>query len=93
MGCLGDNMDIEKFDVVEVNNNKFIVINKIEYNDNTYLYLMNEDEEKDDVAIVKVIKNEDNYEFVTIEDEKDFEIVIDKLIIDNKEELKTLLDN
>jgi len=86
-------MNIEKFDVVEVNDNKFVVINKVIYNNNTYLYLMNDDENSDDTAIVKVIEKENEYEFVAIEDDKEFDIIIDKLIIENKDEIKELFKN
>ena len=84
-------MNVEKFDIVEVNDNKFIVVNKITYNSNVYLYLIDEAEESDDTALVKVVENEGGYEFISIEDDKEFDIVFDKLVVENKEEIKTIL--
>lgn len=83
-------MSFERFDVVNVNENNFIVLNKITYDDKTYLYLINEDEENDDSAVVKVDKKDnDTYIFSEVTNEE-LDIVLGKLIIENKEKIKEI---
>lgn len=86
-------MGFERFDVVTVNGNNFIIINEITYNGKTYLYLINEDEENDDSAVVKVEKKEnDTYSFSEVSD-SELEIIISKLLIENKDEIKEITEN
>ena len=86
-------MNFERFDVVNVNENNFIVLNKITYDDKTYLYLINEDEENDECAVVKVDKQDnDTYIFSEVTNEE-LDIVLGKIIIENKEEIKEIYNN
>lgn len=85
-------MNFEKFDVVEVNNNNFIILNIITYNDSTFLYLINEDEEDDSCAIVKVENCPEGIKFTEATSEEQ-EIVTSKLIVENKDEIKEILEN
>lgn len=82
----------EKFDVVEVNNKNFIVLNIINHNNNLYLYLINEDENNDEYSIVKVINQNDKIFFDGVSDEE-YQIITNKLILDNKEEMKEILSS
>lgn len=82
----------EKFDVVEVNNKNFIVLNIINNNNNLYLYLINEDENNDEYSIVKVINQNDKIFFDGVSDEE-YQIITNKLILDNKEEMKEILSS
>lgn len=82
----------EKFDVVEVNNKNFIVLNIINHNNNLYLYLINEDENNDEYSIVKVINQNDKIFFDGVSDEE-YQIIANKLVLDNKEEMKEILSS
>lgn len=82
----------EKFDVVEVNNKNFIVLNIINNNNNLYLYLINEDENNDEYSIVKVINQNDKIFFDGVSDEE-YQIITNKLVLDNKEEMKEILSS
>lgn len=82
----------EKFDVVEVNNKNFIVLNIINHNNNLYLYLINEDENNDEYSIVKVINQNDKIFFDGVSNEE-YQIITNKLILDNKEEMKEILSS
>lgn len=82
----------EKFDVVEVNNKNFIVLNIINHNNNLYLYLINEDENNDEYSIVKVINQNDKIFFDGVSDEE-YQIITNKLVLDNKEEMKEILSS
>lgn len=77
-------MDFEKFDVVEVNGRNFIVLNIINYNNNTYLYLINEDDNNDDCTIVRLNKNNNTYIFEKV-NEEELKIVMEKLLIEYKD--------
>ncbi|MBQ4263376.1 MAG: hypothetical protein IJB83_03920 [Bacilli bacterium] len=82
----------EKFDVVEVNNKNFIVLNIIDHNNNLYLYLINEDENNDEYSIVKVINQNDKIFFDGVSDEE-YQIITNKLVLENKEEMKEILSS
>lgn len=77
-------MDFEKFDVVEVNGRNFIVLNIINYNNNTYLYLINEDDNNDDCTIVRLNKNNNTYIFEKV-NEEELKIVMEKLLVEYKD--------
>ena len=76
-------MDFEKFDVVEVNGRNFIVLNIINYNNNAYLYLINEDDNNDDCTIVRLNKNNNTYIFEKV-NEEELKIVMEKLLVEYK---------
>ena len=59
----------------------------------TYLYLINNDESKDDVSVVKVIVNSDVAEYVPIDNDEEFEYVIGRLLLDNKEIISDVMSS
>ncbi len=85
-------MDYERFDVVELDGGEYIILNIITYKDNTYLYLINNDENKDDVLVVKVVENDGVVEYVSIENDTEFEYVINKLMVNNKDILEEYVE-
>lgn len=78
-------MNYERFDVIEFNGGSYIILNVVTYKNNTYLYLINNDENKDDVSVVKVIINNDVAEYVPIDNDEEFEYVIGRLLLDSKD--------
>lgn len=85
-------MNYERFDVVELDGGEYIILNIITYKDNTYLYLINNDENKDDVLVVKVVENDGVVEYVSIENDTEFEYVINKLMVNNKDILEEYVE-
>lgn len=78
-------MNYERFDIIEFEGGNYIVLNIVTYKNSTYLYLINNDENKDDVSVVKVIINNDVAEYVPIDNDEEFEYVIGRLLLDNKD--------
>ncbi len=78
-------MNYERFDIIEFDGGSYIILNVVTYKNSTYLYLINNDENKDDVSVVKVIVNNDVAEYVPIDNDEEFEYVIGRLLLDNKE--------
>ena len=83
-------MNYERFDLIEFEAGEYIILNIITYKNNTYLYLINNAEDKDDVSVVKVIENDGVTEYVPIENDEEFEYVINRLLIDNEGNVKNL---
>ena len=55
--------------VYTIDDKKYLLLNKQEYNDNTYLFLLNKDDE-DDYLIRKVDKEDPNY-LIPLDDENE----------------------
>lgn len=80
-------MKYEKYDTVELDNNKtYVVAEIIHYNDNNYLYLANEDASKD-YLIVKV-NMEDDSDLIVVSSEEEYNKIADLI----KEKNQKLLD-
>lgn len=79
-------------DIIQIKNEEYIVMDIVNYNDNTYLYLINNAINKDDVSIIKVKNNNGIEEFVTIEDENEFDYVVSKMFLDYQSEIREILD-
>ena len=80
-------MEIKKNNIIKFNNGDYLVIDVLKYKDNTYLYLINNDEFENDVSMVKV-----NYEggivrYSQIDDEEEFNYVINKIFLNHKVEI------
>lgn len=84
-------MDYERFDVIKFEGGEYIVLNIVTYKNSTYLYLINNDENKDDVSVVKVIVNNGITEYVPIDDDKEFEYVINRLLVDSEDIIKDVI--
>ena len=83
-------MDFNKFDVIQIGEFEYLVLNVIKFNNNTYLYLINNAEELDDVSVVKVIENNGVAELMPIDNDDEYNYVLNKLILENKDEIKEL---
>lgn len=79
-------------DIIQIKNEEYIVMDIINHNDNTYLYLINNAINKDDVSIIKVKNNNGIEEFITIEDENEFDYVVSKIFLDYQSEIREILD-
>ena len=75
--------DIKRFDIVEINSFNYIVLNIISYKDNTYFYLINEEETKNDVSIVKVTEDDKGVFFSDIKDDEEYANVLNLLLLNN----------
>ena len=73
-------MKIKTNDILYFKENEYLVIDSIE---GRYLYLINNNPTKDDIAIVKVMNNQ----LVKIDNEDEFDYVINKLYLDYKDEI------
>lgn len=74
-------------DIITFSYGEYLILDVIREKDNTYLYLINNDEFKDDVSIVKVNNNNDVIEYSPIENEEEFDFVVNKIFLDFKEDV------
>ena len=74
--------------VIKFKDGEYLILDVINYNNNTFLYLINNSEFKDDVSIVKV-DNDGNLDY--IRDEKEFDYVMNRIFIDNESDLYYLV--
>lgn len=74
-------------DIITFNYGEYLILDVIREKDNTYLYLINNDEFKDDVSIIKVNNNNDVIEYSPIENEEEFDFVVNKIFLDFKEDV------
>ena len=74
-------------DIITFNYGEYLILDVIREKDNTYLYLINNDEFKDDVSIVKVNNNNDVIEYSPLENEEEFDFVVNKIFLDFKEDV------
>ena len=80
-------MEIKKNNIIKFNNGDYLVIDLLKYNNNTYLYLINNDEFENDVSIVKVDYENGIIRYSQIEDEEEFNYVITKLFLEHKTDI------
>ncbi|MDD6273048.1 MAG: hypothetical protein PUA90_06075 [bacterium] len=86
-------MNIKIDDVIEFNNGEYLVLDVINRNDNTYLYLINNHEFLNDISITKVINKEGKYEFTNIDDNSEFDFVMNKIFLDLSDDILELVNN
>ena len=82
-------MNIEVNDIVKFNKSEYLVLDVIKENNNTYLYMINNSELEDDVAISKLVDDT----FMYIEDSEEFNKVLNKLFLDFKNNIISLATN
>ena len=82
-------MNIEVNDIVKFNKGEYLVLDVIKENNNTYLYMINNSELEDDVAISKLVDDT----FMYIEDSEEFNKVLNKLFLDFKNNIISLATN
>lgn len=84
-------MKYDKLDVLELDNNKsYVIAEIIKENNETYLYLANEDGSKD-YLIVKVNK-EDEKDFIIVENEEEFKRIAGLIQEKNKKIIDFVLN-
>ena len=71
-------------DVIVFNDGEYLILDVIRENNNTYLYLINNDEFLDDVSIVKVNNNNNVIEYTAIDNDEEFDYVVNKIFLDFK---------
>ena len=77
-------MKYDLYQVIKFNNGEYLVLDVIKYNEDTILYLINNNEFEDDISIVKAL---DDGSFDHITDENEFDYVVNKIFLDNQEDL------
>ena len=77
-------MKYSPYQVISFKEGEYLVLDVVNYNENIFLYLINNNEFEDDISLVKVLEDgscsQNN-------DEKEFDYVINKIFIDNEEDL------
>ncbi len=74
-------------DIIVFNDGEYLILDVIREKNNTYLYLINNDEFKDDVSIVKVNNNDNVIEYTPIDNEEEFDFVVNKIFLDFKDDV------
>ena len=85
-------MNLMVNDIIEMDNYSYKVLDIVNYKDNMYLFLINNDDFINDTAIVKALKSEKNIELMHIDDDKEFEYVLKKIYLDNKKAILSYFD-
>ena len=70
--------------IIKFKSSEYIILDIIKYEDNTYLYMINNNEFLDDVSIVKV-KEDGSLGY--IEEENEFDYVVNRIFLDNQVDL------
>ena len=74
-------------DVIVFNDGEYLILDVIRKNNNTYLYLINNDEFLDDVSIVKVNNNNNVIEYTAIDNDEEFDYIVNKIFLDFKDDV------
>ena len=74
-------------DVIVFNDGEYLILDVIRENNNTYLYIINNDEFLDDVSIVKVNNNNNVIEYTAIDNDEEFDYVVNKIFLDFKDDV------
>ena len=74
-------------DVIVFNDGEYLILDVIRENNNTYLYLINNDEFLDDVSIVKVNNNNNVIEYRAIDNDEEFDYIVNKIFLDFKDDV------
>ncbi len=86
-------MNFKINDIIEFKNGQYLVLDVINNDNNTYLYLINNDEFLSDVSITKVIRENSEVNFTYIDNDDEFDFVMNKIFIDFKDDVLNAVDN
>jgi hypothetical protein len=86
-------MNIEVNDVIIFEKGSYLVLDVIKNENNTYLYLINNDDLKDDIAITKVTSNNGNNKYSFIDSQEEYNYVLNKLFLDFKNNIISIATN
>ena len=74
-------------DIIRFKNGNYLILDIITNKNNKYLYLINNDDYLNDVAITKVIENNGIVEYTQIDDNDEFNFVLNKLFLNIKDDI------
>lgn len=80
-------MNFNTDDIIVFNDGEYLIIDVIREKENTYLYLINNDEFLDDVSIVKVNNNNNVIEYTPIDNDEEFDFIVNKIFLDFKDDM------
>ena len=80
-------IDINLNDIIYFGINSYIVIDFIKYKNEIYLYLINADNYKNDIAIIKVKKENGIFIYNLIKNDQEFDEIIEKFFLKSKEKM------
>lgn len=80
-------MNYEIDDIIKFKKGEYLIIDIVKKDNNTYLYLINNDEHEDDVAITKVINDDGIIKYEYIENDDEFNYVINRIFLNLKDEI------
>ncbi len=87
-------MNYERYDVLRIDNNNYVVVDVIDYENNKYVYLITEElKEPEEYIIMKEIINNNELYFDEVKDKKLFNKIINQIAIKNKDLLIQLFNN
>ena len=84
-------MNLKKNEVIKFNNGEYLILDLLSYQNNTYLYLINNAEYENDVSIVKVLSENGITKYTYIDDDEEFNYVLNKLFLNYKDEITDFL--
>ena len=74
-------------DVIKFKNSEYLILDIIKKEENTYLYLINNNEYLNDVSITKVTNNNGEALYSCIDNDEEFEYVLNKIFLDFKDDI------
>ena len=80
-------------DIIRFKNGNYLILDIINTNGNKYLYLINNDDYLNDVAITKVIENGGVVEYTPVDDNDEFNYVLNKLFLNIKDDIFKFVEN
>lgn len=84
-------MNYKVSDIVKFKNGEYQIVDIVNNDGNVYLYLINNDEYKNDVSITKVINDNGTYNFTYIDNDDEFNFVLNKLFLNSKDDILDFL--
>ncbi len=85
-------MNINVNDIIDFDNYSYRVLDIVHNNDNTYAYVINNEEFVNDTAIVKIHKTNNTIELKHIDDDNEFEYVLKKIYLNHKRDILSYFD-
>lgn len=86
-------MEFAVNDIIRFKNGNYLILDIINTNNSKYLYLINNDDYLNDVAITKVIESGGVVEYTPIDDNEEFNYVLNKLFLNIKDDIFKFVEN
>ncbi len=87
------NNKFHKNNIIVFSNGKYRILDIVNINNNTYLYLINEDKYMDNTCIKKIKNTYENIELINIIDDQEFNEVLYELFLDFEDDIKMFAIN